>query len=259
MAQNKYILSERDIPKSWYNVIGDLPVPLPPPLHPGTGQPIGPQDLERDISHAAHRAGGIWSAQHPDTGPDSRCAAFVAADSAVSRAPAGEGARHTRAHFLQARRRFAVGQPQDEHLGGPGVLQQSRGHQAAGDRDRRRTMGKFAGFCLQYFRSRVHGVHGEVQLLPEAASPHHDGDLGSALHSFAQRSDRGGTADAGRRPGMSRQLGDRHQRGGGGRRGSRGHKLLAGKRVESRSAPSDHHRAGSRRADEDGGSVSRTS
>src|ERR1035438_9073651 len=45
MQQNKYILSERDIPKSWYNVIGDLPVPLHPPLHPGTGQPIGPQDL----------------------------------------------------------------------------------------------------------------------------------------------------------------------------------------------------------------------
>jgi tryptophan synthase beta chain len=45
MSQNKFILSERDIPKAWYNVIGDLPVPLPPPLHPGTGQPIGPADL----------------------------------------------------------------------------------------------------------------------------------------------------------------------------------------------------------------------
>ena len=43
--QNKYLLSEREIPTSWYNVVPDLPVAMAPPLHPGTGQPIGPQDL----------------------------------------------------------------------------------------------------------------------------------------------------------------------------------------------------------------------
>ncbi|HYD64917.1 TrpB-like pyridoxal phosphate-dependent enzyme [Azospirillum sp.] len=41
----KYVLSEDRIPKAWYNLAADLPVPLPPPLHPGTGQPIGPDDL----------------------------------------------------------------------------------------------------------------------------------------------------------------------------------------------------------------------
>jgi len=41
----KYLLDESDIPTSWYNVIADLPEPLPPVLHPGTGQPIGPDDL----------------------------------------------------------------------------------------------------------------------------------------------------------------------------------------------------------------------
>ena len=45
MTQYRYTLSERDIPKTWYNVIPDLPAPLPPPLHPGTGAPAGPQDL----------------------------------------------------------------------------------------------------------------------------------------------------------------------------------------------------------------------
>src|SRR5271157_4093235 len=45
MTQNRYTLPERDIPKSWYNVIPDLPAPLPPPLHPGTGNPAGPEDL----------------------------------------------------------------------------------------------------------------------------------------------------------------------------------------------------------------------
>ena len=38
-------LDERDIPTHWYNIAADLPAPAPPPLHPGTGQPIGPDDL----------------------------------------------------------------------------------------------------------------------------------------------------------------------------------------------------------------------
>ena len=44
--QIKYILDEIHIPKSWYNLIADLPKPLPPVLHPGTKQPVGPGDLE---------------------------------------------------------------------------------------------------------------------------------------------------------------------------------------------------------------------
>ncbi len=41
----KYLLPEDRIPKTWYNIAADLPQPLPPPLHPGTGKPIGPDDL----------------------------------------------------------------------------------------------------------------------------------------------------------------------------------------------------------------------
>jgi len=39
------LLSKRDIPKKWYNLAADLPKPLDPPLHPGTKQPLGPQDM----------------------------------------------------------------------------------------------------------------------------------------------------------------------------------------------------------------------
>ncbi|MGI8721447.1 MAG: TrpB-like pyridoxal phosphate-dependent enzyme, partial [Geodermatophilaceae bacterium] len=38
-------LDENDIPTQWYNVIPDLPEPPPPPLHPGTREPVGPDDL----------------------------------------------------------------------------------------------------------------------------------------------------------------------------------------------------------------------
>ena len=41
----KYLLDETRIPKYWYNLVADLPVAPPPVLHPGTHQPVGPDDL----------------------------------------------------------------------------------------------------------------------------------------------------------------------------------------------------------------------
>ena len=41
----KYLLDETHIPKYWYNLAADLPVAPPPVLHPGTMQPVGPDDL----------------------------------------------------------------------------------------------------------------------------------------------------------------------------------------------------------------------
>jgi tryptophan synthase beta chain len=43
--RTKYILDEDEMPTRWYNLIADLPEPPPPPLHPGTGDPVGPDDL----------------------------------------------------------------------------------------------------------------------------------------------------------------------------------------------------------------------
>ena len=43
--RHAYLLDESDLPTTWYNVIPDLPSPPPPPLHPGTHEPVGPDDL----------------------------------------------------------------------------------------------------------------------------------------------------------------------------------------------------------------------
>ncbi|MDP6272575.1 MAG: pyridoxal-phosphate dependent enzyme, partial [Dehalococcoidia bacterium] len=43
--QKKFLLNESDIPTSWYNIQADLEVPIAPALHPGTGQPAGPDDF----------------------------------------------------------------------------------------------------------------------------------------------------------------------------------------------------------------------
>jgi tryptophan synthase beta chain len=43
--RTKYLLDEEQIPKAWYNILADLPKPIPPYLHPVTLQPVGPDDL----------------------------------------------------------------------------------------------------------------------------------------------------------------------------------------------------------------------
>ncbi len=45
MDSVKYVLEEQDLPKHWYNLQADLPAPPAAVLHPGTKQPIGPDDL----------------------------------------------------------------------------------------------------------------------------------------------------------------------------------------------------------------------
>ncbi len=45
MANKKIFLNESEMPTHWYNVVADMPNKPLPPLHPGTRQPVGPQDL----------------------------------------------------------------------------------------------------------------------------------------------------------------------------------------------------------------------
>ena len=44
-TRTKILLDESELPTRWYNIIPDLPSPPPPPLHPGTREPVGPDDL----------------------------------------------------------------------------------------------------------------------------------------------------------------------------------------------------------------------
>ncbi|MBN2199862.1 MAG: TrpB-like pyridoxal phosphate-dependent enzyme, partial [Candidatus Aminicenantes bacterium] len=40
-----FTLDRKDMPTAWYNILPDLPEPLPPVLHPATGKPVTPGDL----------------------------------------------------------------------------------------------------------------------------------------------------------------------------------------------------------------------
>jgi tryptophan synthase beta chain len=73
----EFLLSQADIPKQWYNLLADFPEPLPPPLHPGTKEPVSlemmtmifPENLVRqemcpdrwvEIPEPVREAYGLW-------------------------------------------------------------------------------------------------------------------------------------------------------------------------------------------------------
>ena len=45
MKRAIFPLDQKDMPTHWYNILPDMPEPLPAVLHPGTGQPVTPDDL----------------------------------------------------------------------------------------------------------------------------------------------------------------------------------------------------------------------
>ncbi|GAB3440748.1 TrpB-like pyridoxal phosphate-dependent enzyme [Actinophytocola sediminis] len=48
----KFVLSEQDMPEQWYNILPDLPTPLPGYLHPETHEPLQAADLEQLLPQA---------------------------------------------------------------------------------------------------------------------------------------------------------------------------------------------------------------
>jgi len=57
MEETRIYLSEKEMPRQWYNIQADLPKPLPLPFTRGRRKPLGPQDLAPSF-HGPDRAGG---------------------------------------------------------------------------------------------------------------------------------------------------------------------------------------------------------
>jgi len=45
VSETKIVLPESELPTRWYNIASDMPNRPQPVLHPGTGEPVGPDDL----------------------------------------------------------------------------------------------------------------------------------------------------------------------------------------------------------------------
>ncbi len=119
----KIFLNEDEIPRQWYNIAADMPNPMQPPLHPGTLQPVGPQDLapvfpmnliEQEVSQER------WI-DIPDEVLDKLL--NMASEPPVSCGEAREVPELPGKNLLQERRSQSRREPQTEHCNSAGLLQ----------------------------------------------------------------------------------------------------------------------------------------
>ena len=186
----KYLLDETQIPTHWMNMLGELPGDPLPPLHPGTLEPAGPDDLAGlfPMGLILQEVSPEPLVEIPERG--SRRLQAVATDAALPGSP--------------ARTRSSTRQPTStsstKASPRPGRTSRTRPCRrptktprpatAADHRDRRRAVGLLTGVRLLAVRARVRGVHGRLQLRPEALPPLDDADLGRDRASFAEHADR---------------------------------------------------------------------
>ncbi len=193
--QTKFLLDESQLPRRWYNIRADMPTALRPVLHPGTGQPVGPDDLAplfpmelilQEVSEESEIAI-----------PDEVLELYrLWRPTPLYRAHRLERAVGTRrAHLLQVRGRQPARQPQAEHGGRPGLLQQEGGTHAARHRDRRGPVGQRARVRVQADRARVQGLHGPDLVRAEAVPALADPGLGRDDRGEPVRGDAGRQRD----------------------------------------------------------------
>ena len=155
--QVKYLLDESQLPQQWYNVVADLPSPPPPPLHPGTREPVGPDDLA-PLFPAALIGQEVSAERYIPIPEDVRDVYRLWRPTPLLRAPpAGEGTGDPGPDLLQVRGRQPGGLAQAQHRGPAGVLQRGRGGVPAHHRDRAGQWGSALAFA-----SAVFGLQCEV-------------------------------------------------------------------------------------------------
>ena len=255
--QTKFVLDEIPDPARLVQHRRGPARPAAPAAPPGDRPADRPRRPGPALPDGAHRPGGVGRARDRDPRAGPRCLPPLPAQPALSSPSTRARARYPGPHLLQVRGRQPGRQPQAEHGHPAGVLQPAGGRQAPGHRDRRRAVGERPGVRRRPLRARGQGLHGPRELRPEAVPPDPHGDLrrGGRRQSLADHELR---PDGPRRdPGQPRIAGHRDQRGRRGRGVAGRHEVLAGVRAQPRAPAPDGHRAGSDRADGHGRRVTR--
>ena len=219
--QKKYLLGEERIPRRWYNIVSDFPEPPAPALHPGTGQPAGPDDLAAffPMGLIAQEAS---TERYIDIPEEIRDIYRIWRPTPLIRANGLEkalGLRDDVRIFFKFEGVEPLGFAQVQHGRRPGLLQQGRGRQTSRHRDRRRPVGQRAVDGLPDLRPRPDRLHGQGELLPEALPARDDGAERRHRLPEPDRAHRDRPQGARGRPRQPGQPRPGHLRGGRGRHG----------------------------------------
>src|SRR5450631_1062358 len=139
--KTRFDLTQADIPSAWYNLNADFPEPLPPPLHPGTKQPLPPEALET-IFPKNLIAQEISAEKYIEIPEPVRDIYALWRPTPLLRAVRLEKALNTPAHIYY----------KYEDVSRAGLLQQGCRHQTARHGNRRGPVGRVAGVRVQLVR-----------------------------------------------------------------------------------------------------------
>ena len=203
--RHKVLLDEDEMPTRWYNILHDLPTPPPPPLHPGTGQPVGPDDLARALPDGPDRPGGHHRAVRRHPRRRCRTSTGCGGPSPLYRAHRLEKALGTPARIYYKYEGVSPAGSHKPNTAVPQAYYNAQGrHPEADHRDRRRPVGHRAGVRVRAVRPRVRGLAGAGLLRRQALPQDHDGDLRRHGAPEPVRPHRGRPRDARQRPRLPR-------------------------------------------------------
>ena len=249
MEATKFLLPESAIPTHWYNVAADMPTPAQPPLHPGTGEPIGPDDLA-PLFPMALILQEVSSDAEIEIPAPLREAYALWRPTPLHRARRLEQALGTRSKIFY---KYEGTSPAGSHKPNTALAQAYYGKQDGRTRLATETgrgpVGQRARVRGAAVRPRDQGLDGQGLVPPEAVPADHDGDLGRLGRAEPLGGDECRPRRARRGPGLAGLARDRDLRGGRGRGDPRGHGVLARLGAESRAPAPDGDRAGGARAD----------
>ena len=250
MAKTKFVLTEKSIPKAWYNIQADLPQPLPPVIHPGTGEPIGPDDLAPlfpDGASSARRSARSAGSRSPIR---SATCYRLWRPTPLFRARRLEQALDTPAHIYY---KYEGVSPAGSHKPNTAVAQafynKEEGVKGLTTETGAGQWGSSLAMACYVLRPRVRGLHGEDLLRAEAVPAQHHADVRRERHAEPLRPDERGPLDPRAGPGVARLARHRHLgsgRGGGHKR--RREEVLARLGAEPRPPAPDRHRPRGARA-----------
>ena len=176
-GRTKIILDESEFLRQWYNIVPDLPAPPPPPLHPGTLQPVGPEDLA-PLFPMALIAQEVTADAYVDIPEEVLDVYQLWRPTPLFRAHRLEKALGTPARIYY---KYEGVSPAGSHKPNTAVPQ---AYYNAGEGTRRLTTETGAGqwgsalaFASRPVRAGVRGLDGAGVLRPEAVPARDDGDL----------------------------------------------------------------------------------
>ena len=187
-SYTKILLDESEMPTQWYNLIADLPAPPPPPLHPGTHEPVGPDDLAPLFPMALIEQ-EVTAERYVDIPGGVLDVYRLWRPSPLFRARRLERLLDTPAKIFY---KYEGVSPAGSHKPNTSVPQAYYNHQEgiaeADHRDRRRAVGQRPGVRHRPVRHGVRDLAGRRVLPLEAVPPHDDGGLGrdAALQPVAR-------------------------------------------------------------------------